>query len=192
MKGIAILGATGTIGVNTLDVIAQHEDDFKVVALTANKNVALMAEQCQRWRPEYAVMCDEAAAEQLKQALSKEHVETAVLFGPENLEYIASLKQVDGVMAGIVGAAGLLPTLAAAKAGKRVMLANKEALVMSGKLFMDAIQENGAELLPIDSEHNAIFQCMPHDFGGNLSAAGITKRSEERRVGKECRSRWAP
>lgn len=175
MKGIAILGATGTIGVNTLDVIAQHESDFSVVALTANRNVELMAEQCQRWNPEFAVMCDQDAAQQLKVTLDRAGTDTEVLFGSENLEYVVALEQVDSVMAGIVGAAGLLPTLAAAKAGKRVMLANKEALVMSGQLFMDAINDNGAELLPIDSEHNAIFQCMPHDFAGDLSRAGITK-----------------
>ena len=175
MKGIAILGATGTIGVNTLDVIAQHEKDFKVVALTANKNIELMVEQCCRWNPQFAVMCDADAAEQLQSILEQKETDTKVLHGAENLEYVASLPQVDSVMAGIVGAAGLLPTLAAAKSGKCVMLANKEALVMSGQLFMDAVKENGAELLPIDSEHNAIFQCMPRDFDGDFPSAGITK-----------------
>lgn len=175
MTGVVILGSTGTIGVNTLDVIAQHEGDFNVVALTANKNVELMLEQCRRWGPQFAVMSDASAAEQLAAALTQEETSTEVLFGAENLEYVSSLPQVDSVMAGIVGAAGLLPTLAAAKSGKRVMLANKEALVMSGQLFMDAVKDNGAQLLPIDSEHNAIFQCMPRDFDENLSEAGITR-----------------
>lgn len=175
MKGVTILGSTGTIGVNTLDVIAQHESEFKVVALTANKNATLMAEQCTRWQPDYAVMCDADAAETLRQKLEIAAPDTKVLFGQENLEFVSSLPKIASVMAGIVGAAGLLPTLAAAYAGKRVMLANKEALVMSGQLFMDAINENGAELLPIDSEHNAIFQCMPHDFNNNLVESGITR-----------------
>ena len=175
MKGVTILGSTGTIGVNTLDVIARHEKDFNVVALTANRNVDLMVEQCERWHPKYAVMCDVESAETLQKRLRTGAADTQVLHGIESLERVASLAETDSVMAGIVGAAGLLPTLAAARAGKRVMLANKEALVMSGQLFMDAVQQNNAELLPIDSEHNAIFQCMPQNYSGGLAHNGITR-----------------
>ncbi len=161
IKNISILGATGTIGVNTLDVIARHPNKFKVFALTANTNIDKLYEQCIAYKPHYAVMVDENSAEQLQQQLSKINSDTIVLSGADNLDFIASHAETDYVMAAIVGAAGLLPNLAAAKAGKRVMLANKESLVMSGKLFMDAIHEHKAELLPIDSEHNAILQCMP-------------------------------
>ncbi len=165
-KGICILGSTGTIGVNTLDVISRHSDDFSVIALTANNNVEKLKEQCLQYQPSYAVMVDSDKAEILQQALVKASSQTQVLSGIESLEYVACLDVVDYVMAAIVGAAGLLPNLAAARAGKRVMLANKESLVMSGKLFMDAIAENNAELLPIDSEHNAIFQAMPALING--------------------------
>ena len=175
MKGVTILGSTGTIGVNTLDVISRHQEDFEVVALTANRNVDGMREQCERWNPQFAVMADAESADQLHQALKNSSAETEVLHGVENLARVAALEETDSVMAGIVGAAGLLPTLAAANAGKRVMLANKEALVMSGQLFMSAVQQNNAELLPIDSEHNAIFQCMPSDFGTGLHECGITR-----------------
>lgn len=175
MKGVTILGSTGTIGVNTLDVISRHQEDFEVVALTANRNVDGMREQCERWNPQFAVMADAESADQLHQTLKNSSAETEVLHGVENLERVAALEETDSVMAGIVGAAGLLPTLAAANAGKRVMLANKEALVMSGQLFMSAVQQNNAELLPIDSEHNAIFQCMPSDFGSGLHECGITR-----------------
>ncbi|MGR8947160.1 MAG: 1-deoxy-D-xylulose-5-phosphate reductoisomerase [Gammaproteobacteria bacterium] len=175
MNGVTILGSTGTIGVNTLDVITRHKDDFKIVALTANNNVALMTEQCIQWNPRYTVMCDADAAEALRKALRVADLDTEVLSGAENLARVAALTETDSVMAGIVGAAGLIPTLAAAREGKRVMLANKEALVMSGQLFMDAVHENHAELLPIDSEHNAIFQCMPRDLSGGLDASGITR-----------------
>ena len=175
MKGITILGSTGTIGVNTLDVISRHERDFRVVALTANRNVELMTEQCERWNPAYAVMCDADSADALRVRLDGGPAATEVLHGVESLEKVAALPETNSVMAGIVGAAGLLPTLAAAKAGKRVMLANKEALVMSGQLFMNAVQQNNAELLPIDSEHNAIFQCMPRDFSEGLAKNGITR-----------------
>ena len=160
-KGITILGATGSIGLSTLDVIARHPDKYHVVALTANKQTELLFKQCSEFHPKYAVMVDQACAETLEKKLRKAGIETQVLAGSEALEDMAALQEVDYVMAAIVGAAGLLPSLAAANAGKRVMLANKEALVMSGKLFMDAVKDNGAELLPIDSEHNAIFQSMP-------------------------------
>ncbi|KHD06536.1 1-deoxy-D-xylulose 5-phosphate reductoisomerase [Candidatus Thiomargarita nelsonii] len=167
MKKITILGATGTIGINTLDVIKRHSDEFEVVALTGHRQIDRLAALCFEWSPRYAVMADSDAAAQLEQRLKNTPVQ--VLSGTSSLSQVASLPEVDIVMAAIVGAAGLLPTLAAAQAGKRVLLANKEALVMSGQLFMDAVREHGAELLPIDSEHNAVFQCMPP------SAAGISR-----------------
>ena len=160
MKGLTILGSTGTIGVNTLDVVARHRERFEIIGLTAHTDDVRLAEQCRQWQPRYAVMADSDAAERLRKRLNG-HCEAIVLAGSEGLGTVAAAPETDFVMAGIVGAAGLLPTLAAARAGKRVLLANKEALVMSGKLFIEAIRDNGAELLPIDSEHNAIFQCMP-------------------------------
>lgn len=174
-KGICILGSTGTIGVNTLDVISRHPDNFHVVALSANNNLDKLTQQCLKYQPTYAVMVDDDKAELLQRNLAKASVPTKVLSGNKSLEYIASHDDADYVMAAIVGAAGLLPNLAAAKTGKRVMLANKESLVMSGKLFMDAIAENGAELLPIDSEHNAIFQAMPSPIDGVQQKKGVTK-----------------
>ncbi|RVU86018.1 1-deoxy-D-xylulose-5-phosphate reductoisomerase [Leucothrix sargassi] len=160
-KGITVLGATGSIGVSTLDVIARHPDKYHVVALTANTQTKLLYKQCRQFRPKYAVMVDNECAEVLYHLLREAGSDTKVLSGVDALEQVAALEEVDQVMAAIVGAAGLLPSLAAAQAGKRVLLANKEALVMSGQLFMDAVKNNGAELLPIDSEHNAIFQSMP-------------------------------
>ncbi|MEE9351250.1 MAG: 1-deoxy-D-xylulose-5-phosphate reductoisomerase [Thiotrichaceae bacterium] len=168
-KNITILGATGSIGVSTLDVISRHPDRYKVTALTANSNVNKLLEQCIQFIPDYAVMVDSDCAEKLQAQLKGTVAENVtVLSGAESLERVASLTEVDYVMAAIVGAAGLLPSLAAANSGKRVLLANKEALVMSGQLFMDAVRDHNAELLPIDSEHNAIFQCMPvsHDLAG--------------------------
>jgi len=173
--GICILGSSGTIGVNTLDVLARHPEQFHVVALSANKSVDKLEQQCLSVNPRYAVMVDNDAAEQLQQRLKESSCATEVLAGKDALETIASLPEVDYVMAAIVGAAGLLPNLAAAKAGKRVLLANKESLVMSGKVFMDAIHDNGAELLPIDSEHNAIFQSMPALIEGVQHKKGVTK-----------------
>lgn len=165
MKGICILGSTGSIGVNTLDVVARHPDRYKVIALTANNNIDLLFEQCQIHGPRYAVVLDAAKAADLSNRLTQAGLKTIeVLYGVQALEQVASLPEVDSVMAAIVGGAGLLPSLAAAKAGKSVLLANKEALVMSGPLFMRAVVESGAELLPIDSEHNAIFQCMPANY----------------------------
>ncbi len=160
MKEITILGSTGSIGVNTLDVISNHLDKFNVRALTANTNLDIFVEQCFKYQPEYAVMTDEASASKLEEKLKKNAPDISVLAGIEGLVKVAELDSVDYVMAAIVGAAGLLPTLAAAKSGKRVLLANKEALVMSGKLFMDTIAGSNSELIPIDSEHNAIFQCI--------------------------------
>ena len=162
-KGITILGASGSIGVSTLDVLARHPERFHVFALTANSNVDKLFEQCVRFQPRYAVMVDPLAASLLEQRLQAVGSEVVVLAGAEALDAVASSPDTDYVMAAIVGAAGLVPTLAAARAGKRVMLANKEALVMSGQLFIDAVREHGAELLPIDSEHNAVFQCLPTD-----------------------------
>jgi 1-deoxy-D-xylulose-5-phosphate reductoisomerase len=160
-KGITILGASGSIGVSTLDVLARHPERFHVFALTANRNVDKLFEQCMRFQPRYAVMVDPLAASLLEKRLQAVGSEVVVLAGAEALGAVAASPDTDYVMAAIVGAAGLVPTLAAARAGKRVMLANKEALVMSGQLFIDAVCEHGAELLPIDSEHNAVFQCLP-------------------------------
>lgn len=175
MKGICILGATGSIGVNTLDVAARHPDKYKIVALSANSQVDRLVEQCEQYQPAYAVIADETAVDDLAGKLKSKKLSTIVLSGVEGLEKIASLPEVDFVMAAIVGAAGLKPTLAAARAGKRILLANKEALVMSGQIFMDEVKKNNAELLPIDSEHNAIFQCMPDDYEKGLAESGITK-----------------
>lgn len=161
LKGITILGATGSIGVSTLDVVARHPERFQVTALTANHNIQRLLEQCLRFQPRYAVVVDSAAAKQLATQLQAAGSTVEVLAGSEALAHVASLSETDYVMAAIVGAAGLVPTLAAARAGKRVLLANKEALVMSGQLFMDTVREHGTTLLPIDSEHNAVFQCLP-------------------------------
>ncbi len=180
MKGVTILGSTGTIGVNTLDVMSRHPDQFRAVALTANQNIDRLAEQCREWQPDYAVVADVGKVADLKDRLSKFDLQTEVLGGVEGLKLVSELAEADFVMAGIVGAAGLIPTLAAAQAGKRVLLANKEALVMSGGLFMQAVQNHQAELLPIDSEHNALFQCMPNglhaeDSGDTLASQGIVR-----------------
>ena len=164
VKQVAILGSTGSIGVNTLDVIRAHPDRFKVVALTAAKQVDLLAEQCAEFRPNIAVVADADGAARLSKILLEKNINTQVLHGPQALVSAVTESHCDTVMAAIVGAAGLVPALAAAKAGKRVLLANKEALVMSGDLFMQAMKAGGGELLPIDSEHNAIFQCLPNQF----------------------------
>ncbi len=175
MKGVTILGSTGSIGVNTLDVVSRHQDDFRVVALTAHTDDSRMAEQVARWNPEYAVMADPGAAQRLSNRLRRTAPSVEVLAGRDGLDRVASLPQVEIVMAAIVGAAGLMPTLAAARAGKRVLLANKESLVMSGKLLIEAVRSGGAQLLPIDSEHNAIFQCMPPDFSSGLDHLGVRR-----------------
>ena len=175
MKAVTILGSTGSIGVNTLDVISRHSDKYRVFALTANTAVEKLAEQCQQWQPNYAVMADSTSAEKLRGLLKSKSCDTKVLDGTEGLETVSADPETDYVMAAIVGAAGLLPTLAAAKAGKRVLLANKESLVVCGKVFMDAIRENEAELLPIDSEHNAIFQSLPPDFADGLDETGVRR-----------------
>jgi len=176
VKQLCILGSTGSIGVSTLDVAGRHPDELRVVALTANHNVERLAEQCAVHRPAYAVVVDPAQMAPLRGLLEARGVRgVEILSGTGGLEQVASLPEVDTVMAAIVGAAGLLPTLAAAREGKRVLLANKEALVMSGPLFMSEIRRSGAELLPIDSEHNAIFQCMPASYRAGARAPAVRK-----------------
>ena len=169
VKQVAILGSTGSIGVNTLDVIRAHPERFKVTALTAAKQIDRLAEQCIEFKPSIAVVADADGAAQLTQLLQAKKIATQVLYGPQALVSAVTESGCDTVMAAIVGAAGLVPALAAAQAGKRVLLANKEALVMSGNLFMQAMKAGGGELLPIDSEHNAIFQCLPDRFTINPS-----------------------
>ena len=171
MKGICILGATGSIGVSTLDVVARHPNLYKVIALTANNNIDLLYEQCLVHHPEYAVVVDETKALAFSEKIKGSAIaDINVLSGVQSLEFVSTLDSVDSVMAAIVGAAGLLPSLAAAKAGKIILLANKEALVMSGDIFMQAVADSGAQLLPIDSEHNAIFQCMPAGYKSGMQA----------------------
>ena len=164
IKQVAILGSTGSIGVNTLDVIRAHPERFRVVALTAAKQIDLLAQQCVEFKPVIAVVSDADGASRLSKILHEKKINTQVLHGPQALVTAVIESGCDTVMAAIVGAAGLVPVLAAAKAGKRVLLANKEALVMSGDLFIQAMRLGGGELLPIDSEHNAIFQCLPSQF----------------------------
>ncbi|NOQ14638.1 MAG: 1-deoxy-D-xylulose-5-phosphate reductoisomerase [Methyloprofundus sp.] len=165
MKGICILGATGSIGVSTLDVVKRHADEYRVVALTANTNIYALFTQCMEFKPGYAVVVNEAKGEEFKaKIVGTEIADMTVLVGAEALVTVATLESIDSVMAAIVGAAGLLSALAAAQAGKTVLLANKESLVMSGDIFMQAVKDAGAVLLPIDSEHNAIFQCMPANY----------------------------
>jgi 1-deoxy-D-xylulose-5-phosphate reductoisomerase len=175
VRGVTVLGATGSIGKSTLDVLSRHPERYAVVALSANKDVAGMLALCRVYRPKIVAMSDESAARDLYAQLQQAGLKIEVLSGVDGLAQIASLAEVDTVMAAIVGAAGLLPTLAAAKAGKRVLLANKEALVMSGRIFMDAVKDAGAVLLPVDSEHNAIFQCMASGFDKGLSTIGVTR-----------------
>jgi 1-deoxy-D-xylulose-5-phosphate reductoisomerase len=175
MIGVTVLGSTGSIGVSTLDVLARHPGRFRVVALAANRSVDRLAEQCRRFAPDYAAVADADAAERLKGLLADMQRPPEVLSGVEGLVEVAALDAADYVMAAIVGAAGLRPALAAARAGKRVLLANKESLVMAGALFMEAVAESGALLLPIDSEHNAIFQCLPPGFRDGLPRAGVER-----------------
>ena len=175
MQNITILGATGSIGVSTLDVIARHPDRYRVYALTAHSKVAELAAQCVRFRPQVAVIGSAQGASELAALLRREGCATEVLWGEAALCQVAAAPDCDAVMAAIVGAAGLAPSLAAAQAGKKVLLANKEALVMSGQLFMTAVADSGATLLPIDSEHNAIFQCLPHDYTRGPGEHGIAK-----------------
>ena len=162
---VAVLGSTGSIGVNTLDVIARHPDRFEVVALTAATQVDVMLAQCVQFKPRVAVMASAPHARELAEKIKQKGLTTQVDQAPEAIESVACSGEVDTVMAAIVGAAGLAPCLAAARAGKRLLLANKEALVVGGDVFMNAVREGGATLLPIDSEHSAIFQCLPEDAG---------------------------
>ncbi|HEC73278.1 MAG TPA: 1-deoxy-D-xylulose-5-phosphate reductoisomerase [Methylophaga aminisulfidivorans] len=170
MKAVTILGSTGSIGVSTLDVLSLHPEKYTVFALTANCSVETMSKQCLQFKPQFAVMLDDDSAQTLTSLLKKNGCNTVVLSGKKALEEVSESADTDIVVAAIVGAAGLLPTLAAARAGKRILLANKEALVMSGALFMKTVADNGATLLPVDSEHNALWQCLPvaneqyHDF----------------------------
>ena len=160
---ITVLGSTGSIGTNTLDVVARHPEQYEIFALSAATQVDLMLRQCAQFKPQFAVMASAPHARQLAEAIKQNGLQTQVLQEPDALEVIASHPDVDAVMGAIVGAAGLAPCLAAAKAGKRLLLANKEALVVGGALFMDTVKRHGATLLPIDSEHSAIFQCLPED-----------------------------
>lgn len=174
-RQVTVLGSTGSIGISTLDVIAQHPQRFQVYALTARESVDTMLGQVRQFRPRYAVMLDPAAASQLRAQLEAEGLTTEVLAGADCLVQVAADAEVDIVMAAIVGAAGLVPTLAAAEQGKQVLLANKEALVMAGGLFMNAVREANAVLLPIDSEHNAIFQCLPANGQAHVDNSAVRK-----------------
>ncbi len=172
---VTILGATGSIGVNTLDVIRRHPDRYRIFALCAHTQIDKLFEQVREFAPEFAVVRDAALADELGSRCRNAGLSTAVRHGMEALVEMAAHPDVDTVMAAIVGAAGLEPTLAAAKAGKKILLANKEVLVMAGELFMHAVREHGAVLLPVDSEHNAIFQSLPTDFSRGLSACGVRR-----------------
>lgn len=171
---VTILGSTGSIGGSALDVIARHPDLYSVYALTANQSVSKLIEQCRQFQPQYAVIKEASLAPQLIQQLADVAPDTQVLSGENGLSLVCESEQVDTVLAAIVGAAGLAPTLTAVMASKKVLLANKEALVMAGKLFMDAVAASGCTLLPIDSEHNAIFQCLPERYD-NLQQAGVER-----------------
>lgn len=175
MIGITVLGSTGSIGTSTLDVLRLHAEKYRVVALAANRNTDVMWRQIKEFQPAYVVMVEPAAADILRQRLSGTDIDTEVLTGAVALETVASLPEVDAVMAAIVGAAGLRSALAAAEAGKRILLANKESLVVAGELFMSAVENNSATLLPIDSEHNAVFQCLPRDFSKDHSHHGVKR-----------------
>ncbi|HTF85592.1 MAG TPA: 1-deoxy-D-xylulose-5-phosphate reductoisomerase [Cellvibrio sp.] len=179
MQQVTVLGATGSIGISTLDVLSRHPERYGIFALTADRQWQLLASQCIQHQPRYAVLRDPVAALELENALSRQGCATEVLQGADAFAEVAAHAEVDTVMAAIVGAAGLLPTLAAVKAGKKVLLANKEALVMAGGLFTRAVAEHGATLLPIDSEHNAIFQCLPNHRSDylqqGLASSGVRK-----------------
>lgn len=175
LRQLTVLGSTGSIGVSTLDVVRRHPDRYRVLALCAHRQVDRLFEQCIEFRPRYAVVRDAALAASLRDRLQEAGCSTEISWGEAALVRMSALPEVDTVMAAIVGAAGLKPALAAAQSGKRVLLANKEALVMAGAVFMRAVRENGAVLLPIDSEHNAIFQSLPVDYSGDLSRSGVAK-----------------
>jgi len=175
MIGVTVLGSTGSIGASTLGVLSRHPQRFRVVALTANRDLDGLYRQCLAHRPAYAVMSDPTSAAELARRLERQVPQIRVLAGSEALEQVAALDEVDYVMAAIVGAAGLLPALAAVRAGKRLLLANKEALVVSGRLFIETAERCGASILPIDSEHNALFQCMPPALPSGLDGAGVRR-----------------
>jgi len=175
VKRLAILGSTGSIGANTLAVVERHPDRFEITALSADRQVDRLLAQCLKFRPKYAAMADAGAAEQLRVKVRAAGLKCEVLAGEADLAQIAAAPEVDAVMAAIVGSPGLRSTLAAARAGKQLLLANKEALVMAGALLMDAVKASGAMLLPIDSEHNAIFQALPRGFDGDFGRAGVRR-----------------
>lgn len=175
MKGIAILGSTGTIGAATLDVASRHPDRFRIVALAAHSNHEALYAQVERYRPACAALADRSAATRLAQRVASAGLPTRVIGGPDALASIATLPEAEVVMAAIVGAAGLVPTLAAAAAGKQLLLANKESLVIAGALLLDAARASGARILPIDSEHNAVFQCLPHESPLGGRPAGVAR-----------------
>ena len=175
LQSLTILGSTGSVGVNTLDVVQRHVERFRVIALTANAQSEMLLEQCRRHRPRYAVISEPQAAEVLARRMKEAGLATEVLCGPGALERVATLPEVDTVMAAIVGIAGLKATFAAAQAGKKVLLANKEALVTAGPVLMQAARAGGATLLPIDSEHNAIFQALPREYRRGLNACGVRR-----------------
>jgi 1-deoxy-D-xylulose-5-phosphate reductoisomerase len=175
MRRLAILGATGSIGASALDVVARHPGRYAIEALAAHSNATKMAALCRQFRPKYTAMADRDAAGQLRRLLANDGLDIEVLAGPEGLAEVAALPESDTVLAAIVGAAGLPSTLAAARAGKRILLANKEALVMGGAVFMAAVEAGHATLLPIDSEHNAIFQCLPSGYARDPLQAGVRR-----------------
>jgi len=175
VQNLTVLGSTGSIGNSTLDVVARHPDKFRIIALTANSQIDLLFRQCQQFKPRYAVLLNEQAAIGLRQRITEAGLDIEVLSGAAALEQVSILPEVDAVMAAIVGAAGLHPTLAAARAGKKILLANKETLVMAGNVFMDAVRASGSALLPIDSEHNAIFQALPRGYDGDLAGNGVRR-----------------
>ncbi len=176
IQTVTLLGATGSIGLSALDVVARHPDRYRIHALTAHRNVERLEQQCRQFRPALAVLDDAAEASALEQRLRDDGLDVRVLAGRDALVDVASDRAGDTVVAGIVGAAGLAPTLAAVTAGKRILLANKEALVMAGQLFMDAVSRHGATLLPLDSEHNAVFQCLPPGFRrGDPDGSGVAR-----------------
>ncbi|NJA87912.1 1-deoxy-D-xylulose-5-phosphate reductoisomerase [Rhodocyclus tenuis] len=175
MQNLTILGSTGSIGVSTLDVVRRHPERYRVLALCAHRQIDRLFEQCLEFRPRFAVVGSDELAAQLRTRLAAADCATEVESGPAALSRVSRLPEVDAVMAAIVGAAGLEPTLAAVRAGKKVLLANKEALVMAGAVFIREVRESGAVLLPIDSEHNAIFQSLPRGYSGDMAASGVSK-----------------
>ncbi len=175
MQNITILGSTGSIGTSTLDVVARHPDRYRVFALTAYQQVELLFQQCVQFQPQFAVLLDDAAVVQLRARVKEAGLAVQVLSGVDALEQVCIASEVHAVMAAIVGAAGLRPTLAAARAGKKILLANKETLVLAGNVFMEAVRASGSALLPIDSEHNAIFQSLPHNYSGDMHGSGVRR-----------------